>query len=157
MIKLKILAILFCVTHSIYSQKSLTALGGEATGSGGTLSYSVGQLANKPYSGINGTTMHGVQQSIELYTLSNPEFKALTLTAATYPNPTTDHIVLKLMDSNLTSLNYTLYDIQGRTVSKGQVLHDATQITMQHLEMGIYILKVNQNSKELKSFKIIKH
>lgn len=157
MIKLTILAILLCATHSIYSQKSLTALGGEATGSGGTLSYSVGQLVYTTDSGSNGSTMHGLQQSIELYTLSNPELKALTLMAVTYPNPTTDYIVLKLMDSNLTSLNYTLYDIQSRTVSKGQVLHDATQIIMQHLEMGIYILKVNQNSKELKSFKIIKN
>ena len=156
MIKSTLAAIFLCATHSIYSQENLSTLGDEATGSGGTSSYSVGQLAYIPISGSNGTTMYGVQQSIELYTLSNPELKALTLLAATYPNPTTD-IILKLNNSNLTSLYYTMYNIQGKTVSKGEVLDEETQIRMQHLGTGTYILKVNQSSKEIKSFKIIKN
>ncbi|WP_257984528.1 T9SS type A sorting domain-containing protein [Psychroflexus sp. MES1-P1E] len=31
-----------------------------------------------------------------------------------------------------------------------------TQINMQQLEMGMYIIKVSQNNQELKTFKIIK-
>src|SRR5690606_10664824 len=99
----------------------------------------------------------GVQQSIELFTLTNPEFTGVTIKLAVYPNPTADFVILKQKGSNLKELTYTLYDIQGKRVASGHALEDATRISMQNLQMGVYILKVNQNSKELKSFKIIKN
>ena len=157
MIKPAFLVLLLCATHSIFSQESLSASGGEAAGSGGTLSYSVGQVFYTSNSGGNGTISQGVQQSIELFTLSNPEFTGLTLNLSTYPNPTTDYIILRLKDSYLKDLSYVVYDIQGKKILKGLVLEETTQINMQYLEMGTYILKVNQSSKELKSFKIIKN
>ena len=156
MIKTTLVALLLFATHSIYSQQSVATSGGEATGSGGNSSYSVGQLLYTTYSGSNGTISQGIQQSIELYSLSNPEFTGVTSKAIIYPNPTTDYVVLNLEDSNLTNLTYTMYDLQGRIITKGQVEQDVTKIIMQHLEMGAYILKVNQNNKELKIFKIIK-
>jgi hypothetical protein len=137
------------------SQETILASGGGATGSG-TVSYSVGQLVYTTHSESNGSVTQGVQQSIELFTLSNPELTALTLTAVTYPNPTTDYVVLALTNSKLTDLSYVLYDLLGRAVGKGKVQQEATQIPMQHLEGAAYLLKVNQNNKELKTFKIIK-
>lgn len=157
MIKTTFVALLLCATQSIFSQESLSTSGGEATGSGGTSSYSVGQLVYTTSSGSNGTLTQGIQQSIELFSLSNPEFTGLTLKLATYPNPTTDYVILKLKDSDLKGLTYTMYDIQGKAIAKGKALAESTQIRMQHLEAGTYILKVNQSSKELKSFKIIKN
>jgi hypothetical protein len=156
MIKTTLVACLLCATQSIYSQQTIPASGGEATGSGGTSSYSVGQLVYSTNTGSNGSITQGVQQSIELFTLSNPELTALTLTAVTYPNPTSDYIVLALKNSNLTGLSYVLYDLQGRIVSKGIIQQENTAIAMQKLVTGVYVLKVNQNNQVLKSFKIIK-
>ncbi|TXE15940.1 T9SS type A sorting domain-containing protein [Psychroserpens burtonensis] len=156
MIKTTLVACLLCATQLIYSQQTIPASGGEATGSGGTSSYSVGQLAYSTNTGSNGSITQGVQQSIELFTLSNPELTVLTLTAVTYPNPTTDYIVLALKNSNLTDLSYAMYDLQGRIVSKGIVQQENTAIAMQKLVTGVYVLKVNQNNQALKSFKIIK-
>jgi hypothetical protein len=156
MIKTTLVACLLCATQSIYSQQTIPASGGEATGSGGTSSYSVGQLVYSTNTGSNGSITQGVQQSIELFTLSNPELTALTLTAVTYPNPTSDYIVLALKNSNLTGLSYVLYDLQGRIVSKGIIQQENTAIAMQKLVTGVYVLKVNQNNQALKSFKIIK-
>lgn len=157
MIKPSLVALLLCATQSIFSQESLSTSGGEATGSGGTSSYSIGQLVYTTDSGSNGSLTQGVQQSIELFSLTNPEFTGVALNLATYPNPTTDYIVLQLKDSDLKGLTYVLYDMLGKTIVKGAALKEKTQISMQQLEMGTYILKVNQNSKELKSFKIIKN
>jgi hypothetical protein len=157
MTKPSLVALLFFATHSIFSQESLSTSGGEATGSGGTSSYSVGQLVYTIHSGSTGTLTQGVQQSIELFTLTNPEFTGVTIKLAVYPNPTADFVILKQKGSNLKELTYTLYDIQGKRVANGHALEDATRISMQNLQMGVYILKVNQNSKELKSFKIIKN
>ena len=152
-----LVAFTLLATHFIYSQETLPASGGEATGSGGTSSYSIGQLIYSAYTGSNGSVIQGVQQNIELFTLSNPELTALTLTAVMYPNPTTDYVVLELKDSNLTDLSYTMYDLQGREVAKGKVQQEDTPIAMQVLATGTYILKINQKNNELKTFKIIKN
>jgi hypothetical protein len=150
-----LVACMLCATISIYSQQTIPASGGEATGSG-TVSYTVGQLVSNMNTGSNGTVTQGVQQTIEFIVLSNPELTALTLKAVTYPNPTTDYIVLALTNSMLTDLSYTMFDLQGRLVTKGKVQQEATQIAMKNLASGVYILKVNQNNSELKTFKIIK-
>jgi hypothetical protein len=150
-----LVACLLFATQLIYSQEIIPASGGEATGSGGSSSYSVGQMVYTTNTG-SGTVTQGVQQSVELFTLSNPELTTVNLTAVTYPNPTSDYVVLAISDANLTNLSYVLYDLQGRTVIKGLTTQSNTQINMQSLATGTYVLKVNQNNQELKTFKIIK-
>jgi hypothetical protein len=156
MIKTIFSACMLCAVFTIQAQETIPTSGGEATGSGGTVSYSVGQLLSNMNIGSNGTVTQGVQQTIEFVVLSNPELIALTLSAVTYPNPTTDYIVLSLTDATLTDLSYTMFDLQGRLVTKAKVEQEATQIAMKNLAIGVYILKVNQNNQELKTFKIIK-
>lgn len=151
-----LVACMLCAVFTIHAQETIPSSGGEATGSGGSSSYSVGQLVYTINSGSNGTVTQGVQQSIELFTLSNPELTTVNLTAVTYPNPTSDYVMLAISDTNLTDLSYVLYDMHGRGVGKGLVNHANTQIGMQSLASGTYVLKVSQSSQELKTFKIIK-
>jgi len=150
-----LIACLLFATQLIYSQEIIPASGGEATGSGGSSSYSVGQLVYTTNTG-SGTVTQGVQQSVEVFTLSNPELTTVNLSAVTYPNPTSDYVVLAISDANLPDLSYALYDLQGRIVTKGQATQSNTHIDMQSLATGTYVLKVNQNNQELKTFKIIK-
>ena len=156
MIKTIFSACMLCAVFTIQAQETIPTSGGEATGSGGTVSYSVGQLLSNMNIGSNGTVTQGVQQTIEFTVLSNPELIALTLSAVTYPNPTTDYIVLSLTDATLTDLSYIMFDLQGRLITKGKVEQEATQIAMKNLSIGVYILKVNRHNQELKTFKIIK-
>jgi hypothetical protein len=150
-----LLACLLFATHVMYGQDAIPASGGAAIGSGGTSSYTVGQLVYTTTTG-SGTVYQGVQQSIELFTLSNPELTTVNLSAVIYPNPTSNYIVLAISDVILTDMSYALYDLQGREVAKGLTAHTNTQIGMQGMASGTYILKVNQDNKELKTFKIIK-
>ena len=151
-----LIAFVLLRTHSIYSQETITTSGGEATGNG-TVSYSVGQIVYTTHTGSSGSTRQGVQQSIELSVLSNPEVTAVTLSAITYPNPTSNYVVLSLKDMSLIKLSYALYDLQAREVSKGNIQQEETKIAMQILATGTYLLKVNQKNQTLKSFKIIKN
>tara|TARA_B110000116_G_scaffold194799_1_gene169621 strand:- start:170 stop:640 length:471 start_codon:yes stop_codon:yes gene_type:complete len=143
-------------TFLLYSQQTVATAGGNLTGNG-TLSYTIGQLITTTNSGNNGSVSQGIQQSIELFTLANSDFKSLTLKAIVYPNPTKDKIVLVLSDHNLTTLTYQIFDISGRLVTKGNVEKENTTLAMKDFSVGVYILKVNQNSKQLKVFKIIKN
>lgn len=141
----------------IIAQETNPVSGGKATGSGGAVSYTVGQLVYTNPTTASGSLNQGIQQSIEYVTLSNPELTVLILKAVTYPNPTTDFIILALKDANLTGLSYGLYDLLGRLVTKGMVATSETKIGMKSLPIGVYILRVQQNNKELKTFKIIKN
>ena len=75
----------------------------------------------------------------------------------TYPNPTSESIILALKPVKLTGLSYIMYDLLGRFISKGAVTQAETKIAMESLPLGVYILRVQQNNQELKTFKIIKH
>jgi hypothetical protein len=78
------------------------------------------------------------------------------VTAVTYPNPTSDYVILKITDSALDNLSYKLFDITGKAISNGTITNGDTQIDMQLFAIGIYILKVNRHNQELKTFKVIK-
>jgi len=145
------------VSFLVQSQEAVTVSGGKGTGTGGTSSYTLGQVFYIEATGGNGSISQGVQQSFELFTLSNPELTAVTLKAVTYPNPTTDFIILALTDADLRGVSYTMYDLLGRLVNKGTVATFETKIGMKSLPIGEYILRVQQNNQALKTFKIIKN
>jgi hypothetical protein len=148
---------LFCATQLMNAQETIPVSGGEATGAGGEVSYTIGQLVYTNPTTAAGSLNQGIQQSIEFVTLSNPELTAVTLNAVTYPNPTRDFIILTLKDANLTGLSYVMVDLLGRLVNKGTVATFETKIEMKSLPIGVYILRVQQNNQALKTFKIIKN
>jgi hypothetical protein len=153
--KMTLVGGLLLATQLMYAQQSIPATGGDATGSGGSSSYTVGQLVYTTTTG-SGSVIQGIQQSIELFTLSNPQLSTVNLSAVIYPNPTSDYVMLKISDTALYNLSYHLIDINGKAISNGSLTNGDTQINMQQLAIGMYILKVSQNSQELKTFKIIK-
>tara|TARA_B100000767_G_C19708481_1_gene511657 strand:+ start:646 stop:1119 length:474 start_codon:yes stop_codon:yes gene_type:complete len=152
-----LIMVLFCAIQLVNAQETISVSAVEATGSGGKVSYTIGQLVYTNPTTAAGSLNQGIQQSIEFVTLSNPELTAVTLKAVTYPNPTTDFIILALKDANLTGVSYTMYDLLGRFVNKGTVTTFETKIGMKSLPIGEYILRVQQNNQALKTFKIIKN
>jgi len=152
-----LIIVLFCAIQLVNAQETISVSAVEATGSGGKVSYTIGQLVYTNPTTAAGSLNQGIQQSIEFVTLSNPELTAVTLKAVTYPNPTTDFIILALKDANLTGVSYTMYDLLGRFVNKGTVATFETKIGMKSLPIGEYILRVQQNNQALKTFKIIKN
>lgn len=153
--KITLLLVCLLAVHFTSAQEGFMSSAGEATGSGGSVSYSVGQLIYTTLTGT-GSVSQGVQQAFEFQTLSNPELTTVHLSAVTYPNPTSDFVILKISDNALDDLSYKLISVSGKVLSEMKIINAQTQIYMQQLALGIYILKVNQNGQELKTFKIIK-
>jgi hypothetical protein len=156
---MKTILILSCaliVSFTAQSQEAIAASGGESVGSGGTSSYTLGQVFYTATTGSNGTISQGIQKSIELFALSNPALTSVNLEAVIYPNPTSDQVMLTITDIALTDLSYVLLDIQGKVVSNAKINTTDTRVSLQGLSVGTYVLKVNQKNSELKTFKIIK-
>ena len=152
-----ILVMLLCCITKLEAQQNTVASGGNATGTGGNVSYSIGQVADKMQTGTNGSITQGVQQPYEIVTLSGSEYENIRMEAIVYPNPATTNVTLKISNSDWNNVNYQLFDIQGKLINDGKVLNEETVFDMKTYTSAIYILKINSNTKELKTFKIIKN
>jgi hypothetical protein len=150
------LASILLVAQLAQSQEAIPVSGGEAVGSGGSANYTVGQVFYTTYTTTAGAVSQGVQHPFEFQTLSNAALTTVKVTAVTYPNPTKDFIILKITDTALHNLRYTLFDLNGKSIVSDAITASSTAIQMKHLAIGAYVLKVIQKNKSLKSFKILK-
>jgi len=139
----------------LHAQESPTAAGGEATGSGGTASYSIGQVVYTTNTGTNGSVAQGVQQPFEISTTVGINETSIHLEMSVYPNPTTDYLTLKVEDNS--NLSYQLYDLQGKVIENKKVNANSTIITMEALPKATYFLRVTDNKNTVKTFKVIKN
>jgi hypothetical protein len=78
-----LLLILFFGLVKTQGQQSVNSAGGNASGSGGSMSYSVGQVIYTTNSGINGLVAQGVQQSAGTPILTNVQPSQCGVTLAT--------------------------------------------------------------------------
>jgi hypothetical protein len=142
------------------AQESVNVSGDNALGSGGSVSYSVGQVVYTTNSGTTGTVSQGVQQPYEISVITGFEdIKWMNLNCSVYPNPTTDYLTLKIDASAsipIRNLSYQLYDMNGRLLESGKLESHETQIVMVNLVPETYLLEVFDQNKIVKSFKIIK-
>ncbi len=153
-----IVVILFVIFigSSIQAQESVNASGGLASGNGGTLSYSIGQVFYSSYSGVDGTINLGVQQPFEIFIISGMENKYINLELAVYPNPTTDYLTLRINNFDNQNLTYYLFDLQGRLLESASMLSDNALIPMGKYPVSTYILQVRSNTSLIKTFKVVK-
>ena len=154
-----ILFLAFLLSFSVNAQTShqvLSASGGDATGSGGSVAYSVGQIVYTTHTGTTGSVAQGVEQAYEIYSVGIKE-TTLNISLSVFPNPTSDFLTLKVEDYNNEALNYTLLDEQGRLVFNEQITTQDTQVAMSTLARGAYFINVLQANKKIQTFKIIKN
>lgn len=133
------------------------ASGGEASGSGGNASYSIGQMDYiYQTSATDGSVSQGIQQAFEIFIYTGAGETGINLTTSVYPNPTIESLTLKVDGDLLTNLFYQLYDEQGRLIVSSKIEGVETTIIMSQLASAKYFLKVINDNKEIKTFKIIK-
>jgi hypothetical protein len=147
---------MFFTLTGINAQETLTTSGDNANGNGGSTSYSIGQIAYVSVDGLNGSANQGVQQPYEIYSLGVDDFSNISLSMTVFPNPTSNFITLKIGNYNIVKMNYELLDLSGKLIFSQVINQPEIQIPMENLRCTTYILKITQNNKLLKTFKIIK-
>jgi hypothetical protein len=159
--KSKIICIMFlcylCIV-SLKGQEAIPSTGGNATGSGGSVSYTAGQITYNTISGTNGTVAQGVQQPYEISIVTAIENAMEIAPECTiYPNPTRGIIKLIVESFDNENLRFRLYDINGVLLRYKKVESRETEIEMANLSSSVYFLKLLINNKEVKVFKIVKN
>ena len=151
-------ALLICLAiTSLQAQETIPASGGNASGTGGSASYSVGQITYTTHTGTTGSVAHGVQQAFEISVIIGIEETAINLVISAYPNPTTDFLQLKVENEMMKDLSFQLFDMSGKLLQNKKITDNQTNIVMTNFKASIYFVKVMQGNKEVKIFKIIKN
>lgn len=139
------------------AQESINTSGGNATGSGGTVAYSIGQVVYTTNTSTSGSVAQGVQQTYEIQSLEVSEVKP-TISLKVFPNPTTSNLTLQISEYNNEEYSYLLYDMLGKALCKGQIKSQRTQINTSGLPSATYIINIqNKANQNVQSFKIIKN
>ena len=150
------LIIFGCTITSIQAQQTTASAGGNASGIGGTFSYSIGQVVYTYIYGSDVIVAQGVQHPFEISTLGFDNYQ-INLVMQTYPNPTKDYLLLNIHSIDLSNIIFQLYDLNGRLIETRTIFNPIETICMLNLPSSVYFLKVTNNNKEVKSFKIIKN
>jgi hypothetical protein len=156
-LKLSAVLLLGLGLTGLQAQESVNVTGGNASGSGGSVSYSVGQVLYHTHTRTNGSVAEGVQQPFEISVVTAiEEAKGINLSVSAYPNPTTDFLHLKVESEKLKNLSYQLFDMNGMLLQSEKTTGNQTSIVMSNLVPATYFVIVIQGNKEVKTFKIIK-
>ena len=140
-----------------HSQESVNSSGGDASGSGGTVAYSIGQVVYTMNVDTTGSVGQGVQQTYDINAVGVEETE-LNISLSVFPNPTDDKLILKIDKYNNNKLSYQLYDVNGRLLMNDQIATQRTQINTASLSPALYFMNVlDQENKKVQSFKIIKN
>jgi hypothetical protein len=141
----------------LYAQEAVPAAGNDASGTGGTCSYTIGQIAYTSNSGTSGEVNQGVQQPYEIVTTAGIADQDISLQLSTFPNPTSGSLTISVGEHTSEKLSYQLFDIQGKLIEEKEIIQHETGVSMDRLAPSTYLLKITDTGQLVKEFKIIKN
>lgn len=162
-LKLSAMLLLAIGLTELKAQEAIPSAGGNATGTGGSVSYSVGQVVFSTNTGTGGSVAAGVQQPYEISVVTGlDDVPGINLICSAYPNPTADFLILRIEGETQTQYTAYLHNTIGGLLKKIKIESDETSIDMSNLATGTYFLKIvntkkSSSSQEIKTFKIIKN
>lgn len=140
------------------AQADVVPAGGTASGSGGSVTYTLGQTAVQHAAGNGRHVAEGVQQPYEIQASGESLYPGITLEARVYPNPTRRSVRLRVANYPIPGegLSARLHDGNGRLLRQFTVSGPETEIDLEPLPAATYHLRVADRGSLLKSFKIVK-
>lgn len=143
---------------SIFSMLSLAAQDVVATSgesystSSGTIDFTVGEVMIHTGTDGNNYLTSGFNQSN--WNFVGVEDFAPKYEVKIFPNPLEKELNIKT--NSFENITYTLYDGQGKVLLRDKLMGEQTSIPVGHLIPGSYSLNLNNESENLKTFKLIK-
>ncbi len=151
------LCLLLCFS-SVKAQLAIPCTGGIANGTGGSATFSIGQVNYITNLGANGTVCQGVQHAFEIFVVSGFEdVNYSNIQLLVYPNPTNDYLKLQVNASNVKCRVYQVLDSNGKLISAKLIENSETIIDLVNCASAIYYINIIEEEKILKTFKVIKN
>ena len=149
------LIIFITVALNTNAQQNTVASGGLATGTGGNISFSIGQIDYLYSTTASFSVSQGLQQVYNLnITAVRNNFVEDDRYINIYPNPTREGVYLDF--EKFYEATYTIYDYTGNIVASNTIESSKTFIPLQTLPAATYIILITQSNKPQKSYLISK-
>jgi hypothetical protein len=153
---LSISACLSCSINNAFAQSGVHTSGGNASGTGGSVSYSVGQVFYSSQSGSNGALIQGVQQPFELVVTEVKGAISSLVKCEAFPNPAVKDLKIRISGEMPENASWKILDLKGVTVLDGIINQSETIVSLAALPMAAYTLQIISGKKEIQTFKVIK-
>jgi hypothetical protein len=135
------------------AQEVVSTQGDSYSNASANIDFTIGEVViNTGTDGTNDLTQGFHQTNWNFLGLDDfaPNYEAII-----FPNPTQD--VLNIKTSMFENVTYTLYDGLGKLVMQDILSAEQTPIQVGQLAPGSYSLTLNNQTQNLKTFKLIKH
>ncbi|MEY3199844.1 MAG: hypothetical protein RJA13_1802 [Bacteroidota bacterium] len=142
----------FFATFAATAQEVVSSQGQTYSNANGSIDFTVGEvIINTGSNGTNDLTQGFHQTNWNFLGVEDfaPDYQATI-----FPNPTQE--VLNIKTSVFENVTYTLYDAQGKLVMQNILSAEQTPIQVSQLAPGSYSLTLNNETQNLKTFKLIK-
>lgn len=158
MIKVSALfSFLFVLGSTIQAQEVIASAGAEVESSGGSMSYTIGEMVVTSTISDDGALTQGYQQGF-LTPTAIDEIPA-ELELSLYPNPAADYIIIE--SKSLSDFEQiTMYDMSGKLIwnaSGNGAIDNRITVNFQNQAAGNYIIKlVDSDKNQSYSYSVIK-
>jgi hypothetical protein len=139
-------------TITVTAQEVVSTQGDSYSNASGSIDFTIGEVViNTGTDGTNDITQGFHQTNWNFVGLEDhaPNYEAII-----FPNPTSE--ILNIRTSAFENVTYTLYDAQGELVLQNVLSAEQTPIQVSQLAPGNYSLTLNNETQNLKTFKLIK-
>ena len=139
-------------TITVSAQEVVSTQGDSYSNASGNIDFTIGEVIIS--SGTDGTNdlTQGFHQTN--WNFVGLEDHSPSYEATIFPNPTSE--VLNIKISTFENVTYILYDAQGKLVMQNILSAEQTPIQVGQLAPGSYSLTLNNETQNLKTFKLIK-
>jgi hypothetical protein len=151
-----IMMLILFASSSLSAQEVITSAGDFHQNSNFSVSWTIGEPVIDTWSASGTVLTQGFQQPI-LVSVSIYENPDLNYTINAFPNPTSDFLNVVISNGTYDKMQYLLFDVTGKLIDSRQIVSEQTEILFSHLPVATYYVKIIENNKELKTFKIIKN
>jgi len=147
-----------CTGHNtLQAQQSVLSASANASGTDGSVTWSVGQVAYHLQTGEGGSLLEGVQQPYEIQNMPGfQEFSGIMVRCSVYPNPMTSFFEVEVQHRNSEGLVCLIKDLQGNLVKKTDLKQSKTSIPVDDLPGSMYLILILENNFPIAKYKLIK-
>ncbi len=123
--------------------------------SSGSLSWTLGEVVIETLSETNFILTQGFQQSKLTVTAIN-DLQTSGIELSVYPNPTNSFLLIEVKTDKQRDLQINLFDLNGKLILQKKITGSKQTVQMQNYKPAIYILKITEGNKEIRTYQIVK-
>lgn len=139
----------------LHAQEVVATAGSTLSNSNGSISFTIGESVANTLNKADVTITQGFHQTKISVSLIS-ELKDIDFVISVFPNPAYDFLKISLNTDKIEGLQYLLYDINGKLLVQKKLESSETSVFVESLASGVYIIKIRDGLKELKTFKVVK-